>query len=72
MVFGGRGLSPLGRGDLQAGRAAGKAACKAETEMENPGPLCLSDNLFPQQFPSPVFFGLLEFNLVQRGRERCH
>lgn len=32
-----KGSVSSGRGDLQAGRAAGKAACKAETEMENPG-----------------------------------
>lgn len=32
--------------------------------MESYRALCLPNNLFPQQFPSPVFFGLLKFNLL--------
>lgn len=40
----------------------GKAACKTERlTWRAVEPLCL---LFPQQFPSPVFFGLLKFNLL--------
>lgn len=47
----------------------GRAACKTERlTWRAVEPLCLPNNLFPQQFPSPVFFGLLKCNLLGR---RC-
>lgn len=43
----------------------GKAACKTERlTWRAVGPLCLPNNLFSRQFPSPVFFGLLKFILL--------
>lgn len=45
----------------------GRAACKTERlTWRAVGPLCLPNHLFPQEFPSPVFFGLLKFNLLGR------